>query len=266
MSIGYKMKRIINLATFFSLFQLIGYGQYNLDSILGRKHSVNVSKNDILGTWSCFNSVYDDPLLSHDAAPPYPFQAANTVIFDGDSLFELNFPCELVNRGKYIVQNDSLISSFLICLLDLTDDTLTLYTGNAGGEYTLRQYVRGMTTDAVNVWGKTDALIFNLLKQKSINIDCLIGEWVLVKEYDSGYDGHGIVKISYPFSLPSLMNINNENISKKMIGNRQLLIPINYGKKRPFYIQSFSESNTVLVLSPGKWWKDANERIEYKLK
>ena len=249
-----KVRRILNLIICFSLLQLTAYGQIKYDSIPERKHSVRILKNDIQGTWRCFYSVYDSPLFNADATGPYHFETPETAIFEGDSLFEFNYPCELINRYKFELMSDSLLTNIQgkYYLLELTNDTLTLYTysDNMGKEYTLKHYVRSFV--------KSD--IINLLKKKNINPDCLQGKWNLRTE--SNNDDGASFKISYPFRLPGVLSINNKNINSKMIGENLLLIRVGC-KNRPFYIHSFSEDNTKLFIIPGNWWNNEHVIIEY---
>ena len=248
------MTRPKNLIICFLLSQFAAHGQIKFRSIPDSDHSVRISKNDIQGIWTCFYSVYDDHLLNADAQGPYHLETPETAIFESDSLFEFNYPCELTNRYKFELIPESLSINIAgkYYLVQLTNDTLTLYRSSDSlhKDYTLKRYVHSIV--------KKD--IIDLLKEKKINPDCLNGEWNLKTE---GYNGDGpSFKISYPFKLPRVLSINSKNINAKMQEKSQLLIRVK-GKDRPFYIQSFSEDNFRLFLCPGKWWNNEDIIIEY---
>lgn len=212
--------------------------------------SVQLTAADIQGTWICFSSYFDGPSMDgREDVGPYHLETPETAIFSGDSLFEYNFPCELKRRHRYALQDkDTILIGETKYIIFLLHDTLSIClnrrtSGFMESDYEVRRYKRG----------SADSATVALLNKNGFNRDCLIGKWVLVTKFDTGYDGNGIVDIDFPFTLPYTLKITPQNVNAIMPGNGVMKISAD-GKLRPFYFD-LREDNNAITCTTMEWFK-----------
>ena len=121
--------------------------------------------------------------------------------------------------------------------------SLRYYNGKESGDYEVSRYKRGTV----------DSNIVQKLNKDTLNRDCLTGTWELVTEYDSGYDGNGVVDIDFPFRLPRTLNITPKNADALLQGNYVMKISAD-GKLRPFSFE-LSEDNNAITFTTMEWFK-----------
>lgn len=228
--------------------------QNNTIFINGRP--VVTTKKDLAGAWHCFYSVYENPRMAREGVSSRAFPGPETVVFEGDSVFNFYYPCELVSRGKFSLQGDTLTEktgmnnndprkslpatddgSYIVTLVM---DTLQLSTFD-GNNWIKKKYARTNISE--------DTL--QSLKKMIINPACLGGKWILETAYESN-TGKTMINYNYPFALKNELLFDQTTAAQKLVsenenpGSVRLMVPIN-DIEMPLYL-GFSNDNTRLNL------------------
>lgn len=203
------------------------------------KLTTNATTKRVQGAWDCIYSVYENRLLAAEETGPWGFPTPDKILFEEDSLFQFNYPCELASRSSFTIQNDTLNDNTQIVF---EGDTLVLRTGRIDGSHTQRRYVRT----------QLDSTIVKRLKKYTLNVNCLYGRWKLETSYDSGYDGNGIVDYRFPFA-PQHVLIFSSN-SRIDYSNRTMWLKAD-GVAKPFTIVKLSSSGLHIDVEAGSWYK-----------
>lgn len=121
------------------------------------KLTSNATPERVQGAWDCIYSVYDNRLLAAEETGPWGLQTPDKILFEDDSLFEFNYPCELANRRKISISNDTIRDETVHngppqiierddwpAAISFEGDTLVIKTGNenVGNGSTTKRYIR----------------------------------------------------------------------------------------------------------------------------
>lgn len=227
-------------------------------SAQGTKRSVSI--DSIQGAWTCVYSVYDNPLLAHEIDGPWGLSTPDKILFEGDSLFSFNYPCELARKDKIKIWNDSIdyveaspkpgrkpkppreiSTGDWPATIAFEGDTLVVKTEHMFSVFTEKRYVRTVL----------DSHKVNWLRKYTLNIECLYGTWKLETAYDSGYDGNGMVDYNFPFT-PQATIIFTSN-SRIDYSSRVLWLKVN-GVAKPFAVTNLSTYGQLDVQTM-EWYK-----------
>lgn len=220
------------------------------------KLTANASLVRVQGAWVNIYSVYDHPKLEHDAIGPWGLETPSHILFENDSLFEFNYPCELADRKRIRIHHDTIEEvdrrkdqhdfpdrDEWPAQISFHGDTLVIETHRAFNGSTEKRYLRT----------RLDSGIVSHLKKYSLNFTCLRGQWQLETSYDSGYDGNGIVDYDFPFEPQrTLVFTSNARID---YSNRILWLKAN-GVARAFRVIKLSSDGTSLDVETTEWYND----------
>lgn len=235
------MRKIILILVFFLPFGIIRSQIKSLD--------------DIQGDWTCVNMSRYMGNLATDIAYPNDLDwitPTRNMQIKNNQLWLFDYPCEYFytiplksdsgnfyysrneppyyNTYNFILRNDTLI-------VEEFPGTLTGY------------YVKDTF----------DQNIITKLKKDSINQSCLQATWDLTVEYNSGYDGLGILPVICPFKVPIELKISTANLYKYYLYGRIIQLDVN-GTLRKFRIERLSNKENVLKLNPKFWFKRLKQK------
>ena len=221
------------------------------------------SLKNLQGAWECTGSEYNDPNLMHDAVGPWYLASPDFLLIEGDSAYFMNYPCELVSRHHVSVGGGSISFSWNYerkgpsghniytprlftspgGTVSLYDHSFSMHNGHPESYYSYWSYQK-TTMDADQI---------ALLKRETVDTACLTGEWDLVKTFDSGHDGWGIVPYDFPFKLADVLKLSPEGMARKSRNHRIIYLKAD-GKMRPFYIHELSSDGNYMELETMRKW------------
>jgi hypothetical protein len=164
--------------------------------------------------------------------------AAYRISISGDTLFDVSAPDHGVMGPPALLTAWNIFPS----TLTLRNDTLIRMTGEYGGQYTEKRYVRT----------QVDAAQIAFLKKNRADLKCLHGKWKLQTTYDSGYDGNGVLNYDFPF-VPQYIMIFGTH-SRTDYSNNTLWLKAD-GIAKPFSIVNLSSEGSFLEVQTGSWYK-----------
>lgn len=181
-------------------------------------------KNDIQGLWNSNWIEFIPAKVSEDAAFRQ-IHHNNYFFVEGDSLWNMDYPCKLISIEKITPGNFRFVN----------DSTLN-YRGEL---YTQAHY---------------DTATIALLKMDRINPACYIGKWELVRT-ESGGDGTGDVYI-FPFTIGDTLFITEEVIKGKVIKIR-----IEEAEREFFFTIIRTGVSWELHLTPTDTWLKKDKKM-----
>lgn len=218
--------------------------------------SQSVSQKQLQGAWASIGGV--DYIMLADAYEN-PYSGASHLFFKNDTLYSLDYPCQIVSVIRYKLHNDSLVqipssktrrpAETLPRTISLKSDTLIMEVVKGPGYKSVAAFVHF----------QFDQTLFNKLKKYQANSDCSEGKWELIRD-DNGGDG-SFWHYNYPFHIPDSLTISKTSIK----AGSTILIPVN-GENKPCRIEYYKWRSPLprMKLSPVGWCKDKTIRIHYK--
>lgn len=218
--------------------------------------SQSVSPKQLQGAWACIGGV--DYIMLADAYEN-PYSGASHLFFKNDTLYSLDYPCQIVSVMRYKLHKDSLVqipSSKTSSPTETLPGTISLQSDTL-----IMEVVQGLGYKSVGAFVRFqfDQTLFNKLKKYQANSNCSEGKWKLIRD-DHGDDG-SLSHYTYPFQVPDSLTISKADIK----AGSTVLIPVN-GKNKPCRIEYYKRRNSGqrMNLSPIGWCKDKTIRIHYK--
>lgn len=199
---------------------------------------------EIKGVWLCISSYENysitNPMLNPDSdivslySPQY-------VLIENDSVWQFDLPCEMVTSGLFKKSEWESVKM-------IGKDTL-----HFDGGYN-RTYVRDTISTAV----------FNHLKQKKLNPECLYGVWFIVDEANTSYDGLGTVEKKYSNNPPKQIAFDKNNLNKFFKEEKSIQLYLS-GKNRKFTVSFHHHgySSEMIRLTPDGWGDNYYDQIYY---
>lgn len=231
----------------------------------GQCSDIDFQKRALEGQWKFisadkvkntpFLNQYPKPHIFPDESPlPEPPYDAPDLIFEQDSIYELNYPESLSNRNTFSSDSGYLVLNSPAhrdpCPFEFINDTLYIYKPYHGSEYIKEVYVK--TT--------FDEPIVALLKREGVNYPELAGTWFLIRQASVG-DGTEYL-LDFPYKIPNSIKITRQDFVAALEKNRVYFMTTN-GQKRDY---TFSYKWGYLVLTPGSWYKGKDPWIHFSRK
>lgn len=215
----------LNFSIAFIFFVLTCIAQNEAHLIVQMKDSFALQKkNDIQGLWNS-NWIEFIPLRGNEDAGFRQIHHNNYFYVEGDSLWNMDYPCKLISIEKITPGNFRFVN----------DSTLS-YRGEL---YKQAHY---------------DTATIALLKMDQINPACYLGKWELVRT-ESGGDGTGDVYI-FPFTIEDTLFITEEVIKGKAIKIR-----IEKAEREFFFTIIRTEVSWELHLTPTDAWLKKDKKM-----
>jgi hypothetical protein len=221
------------------------------------------SKNLVLeGHWKFVSAVKveDTPFLTHypnpntparEEGPPNPPYIGPDLIFENDTMYEVDYPTVLSSRNNFSVKSGYLHHHFKGYMesfpVEFVKDTLFVYKPFYGKKYVKEGYVKTSFNDS----------IVTLLKREGVNFPELAGTWHLIRRASVG-DGSEYL-LTFQYKIPDSIKITREDFITGLKNNKVYLMSTG-GKKRDYV---FSYHWGYLELTPGKWYEGEEQWIHY---
>ncbi|MBX7094485.1 MAG: hypothetical protein K1X56_07185 [Flavobacteriales bacterium] len=236
-------------------------------------HPISAS-NDLRGNWAvpqveghwklvASTIVKDVPFIKPDLKKqndliareegPFEYYRQGDLVFEKDSLFQIDYPMEIITRSKFNIDTGYIVTQFgdytSACPMEQRNDTLYRYVpGTYGPEYLKEAYIKTEFSDST----------LSFLKKYRVNYPELAGKWYLQREYDYDYGTH--YELKFPYTLPDSIEITKAQFVTALSQKNVYWIKTS-GKKRDYY---FWYDHPYLHVTPGSWYKGDDPWIHFR--
>jgi hypothetical protein len=169
------------------------------------------------------------------------------LVFNGDSIFGMNYPLQMGAVSFYTIESD---------LLEIKNDNSQKFIVLSANKDTLRiSYLDHFGLFLVETYQRTtfDDNILNILKLYKINLPELAGIWTLIKEDSDEYGQE--YKLDFPYKISDKLVLTKEELKSTLYVDRSCQM-LTDGKKRKYFI---SYNDDELILTPDDKWYSPNE-------
>lgn len=226
---------------------------------------VPLTKEALQGAWKRMDIVYTNPMIVHDEADHKEVHEEHCHLwFEGNEVYEFEYPIILESIFEYEINGDALVRTKtkyqrndnpapLPPFAKYSECQSNLYKMEGSDEIYLCFEGYKYYRDTLDVG------TINKLKSGKFNPNCLSGRWILVRGYDTGYDGRGFIFYDYPWDLSDTLEISKSGVDR-FWGGGHFYLKVN-GEKKSFSIEEIHIDSGVLTLYPEDWhvekeWKE----------
>ncbi|MFL5765214.1 MAG: hypothetical protein ACJ77K_14825 [Bacteroidia bacterium] len=223
-------------------------GQWTLINIKIIKEKQSVEKYNetvkpkVPREWSPPVYIDANGVLKPHAASKYLSRPMKDLIFNGDSIFWMNYPLQMGPTDSYTIESDLLKvkndNSLKSIMLNATRDTLRISYLDQFGLFLEETYHKT----------KFDDRIVNILKRYKLNLPELAGTWKLIREDSDEYGQE--YQLNFPYTVADKLVLTKEELQSTLYTDRSCQM-LTDGKERKYFI-NYRESE--LILTPDKWY------------
>lgn len=213
--------------------------------IIKEKQSVEkyneTAKPDVPREWSAPVYIDANGIIRPHSGSNYLLREMKDLIFNGDSIFRMNYPLQMESVNFYTIESDLLKikneNSQKSIVLSPDKDTLRISYLDQFGLFLEETYRRTTFNDS----------ILNILKLYKINLPELAGTWKLIRmdsdEYGQEY------KLDFPYNIPDKLVITKKELTSTLYLDRSCQL-LTDEKKRKYFL---NYNDGELLLTPDTW-------------
>lgn len=213
-------------------------------------------KPAVEGDWKFVSveKVEDTPFLLYypnprtpakEVGPPEPPYIGADLIFENDSMFEISYPKQVVQRTLFSVDSGYLRVHFKwhteLHPIEMVNDTLFIYKPYYGKIYRKEGYVKTSFNDSV----------IEVMKTHEVNYPELQSTWYLVRFF-SAEDGSEPFRLRFPYTIPDSIVISRAQLLNRLNNPNEVFMISTDGEQRDYtYTYSWGD----LCFGAGEWCK-----------